>query len=92
MATEQTFPEFFKNIYCYNHTLLSYPNDVYSLCPMNQLDWCYSICKNEDIWIVTGSKDDIYDYLGPQECKYFYKQDNNTWDLINYQSKLLDID
>ena len=72
--------------------LLNYPNDVYSLLPMNQLDWFYSICKNEDIWLVTGSKEDVFDFLGPQECKYVYKWDNDTWNLVDYQHKLLEID
>lgn len=80
MTTVADFPKtFHKN---YSHmTMINVKPGIVSLMPPNQCDWFFNLEQIEDRkWSVTGYKDDVFDYMGPQERKYTYELIDNDWE------------
>jgi hypothetical protein len=78
------FPEFFKDTFNPHMFLINHDDDNFTLYPPNQCDWFFIITKvAPNTWIVSGTKDDIFSFSGPEECEYTYTLVDGKWCAID---------
>lgn len=60
--------------------LLPRDDGSYMLCPPNQCDWTFSMKKvGDDKWKVSGYKDDVLSYNGPETYNRTYVKSSDGW-------------
>jgi len=73
------FPNFFQSFHTHMF-LLANDDGSYALCPPNQCDWFFTLKKiDDDMWEVSGYRDDIFSLIGPETTHYFYKRTSDGW-------------